>query len=341
MAAPYRDALEQLVSGHDLDADMAEAVMDWVMAGEASPAQVGALLAALRLKGESVSELTGMVRSLRAHAIAVPLEVAAVDTCGTGGDNLDTFNISTAAALVVAGAGCPVAKHGNRSASSRCGSADVLEALGVAVSMAPDGVRHCIEAAGIGFMYAPAFHPAMRHVATARRELGIRTVFNVLGPLSSPAAVPYQVIGISDRAQGPRLAEVFRNLGVRRAMVVAGHRGLDEIGLDGPAQVWDVTPAGVAASTIDAAQLGLESADVSMLRGGDPQTNARIIHEILAGADGPRRDVVVLNAAAALVAAGHATDVADGLILASRAIDTGAAGRCLEQWIRVAAEVAA
>src|SRR6202163_32321 len=230
-----RQALETVVGGRCLDGATARAVMDTMMEGKASPAQVGALVAALRTKGETVDELAGMVESMRAHATPVPLRVDAVDTCGTGGGGAGTFNISTAAALVAAGAGCPVAKHGNRAASSRCGSADVLEALGVVISLSPQGGRRCVEEAGIGFLFAPDFHPALRHVVPVRRELGIRTVFNVLGPLANPSRVRHQLIGVSNLRLAPMMAEVLHRLGHVHALVFSGHDGVDEPGAEGPA----------------------------------------------------------------------------------------------------------
>src|SRR5438309_9151523 len=246
-----RDALERIVGGENLDIRPAQGVMDRIMDGAATPAQMGAILAALRLKGETDDELAGMVMSMRDHATRVELGVDAVDTCGTGGDGSGTFNISTAAALVVAGAGCPVAKHGNRAASSRCGSADVLEALGMTIALSPSAVRRCVECAGIGFLFAPAFHPAMRHAAPVRRELGVRTVFNVLGPLANPARVRHQALGVGAPDLAARMAGVLHRLGHRRAIVFAGPGGLDELGLAGPAHCYEVTPAGVRDFELD------------------------------------------------------------------------------------------
>ena len=331
-----RDALDSVVRGGDLDIETARAVMDRIMGGVATPAQIGALLAALRTKGETVDELAGMVASMRDHATHVDLgDLQAVDTCGTGGDGTGTFNISTAAALVVAGAGCPVAKHGNRAQSSRCGSADVLEALGVAIELGPDGVRRCVEEAGIGFLYAPTYHPAMRHAGAVRRELGIRTAFNILGPLANPAGVKHQALGAGDPALAQTMARVLHRLGHRRAIVFAGPEGIDELGLAGVAQCHEVTPDGVRAFTLDPRQLDLAAAPISALKGGDAQDNAARILSILRGQPGPARDVVVLNAAAALVAAERAPDFAEGLQQARAAIDSGAARRSLETLVRV------
>ncbi len=320
-----RDALERLVTGADLDVGTARAVWDRIMDGSATAAQIGGLLAALRAKGETVDELTGMVLSMRAHAVPLQLSVEAVDTCGTGGDGSGTFNISTAAAFVVAGAGQPVAKHGNRAASSRCGSADVLEALGVVITLGPDAVRRCIEEAGIGFLFAPTFHPAIRHASAPRRELGIRTVFNIIGPLANPARVRHQALGVGDRATAPKMAGVLQHLGHRRAIVFCGAGGIDELVLDGPSACWTVTPAGIIEGTIDPGSLGLAPAPVDALRGGDADHNAAVVRSVLDGEPGPARDVVVLNAAAALVAAERVARLEEGLELARAAIDSGAA----------------
>ncbi|HEX3605120.1 MAG TPA: anthranilate phosphoribosyltransferase [Candidatus Dormibacteraeota bacterium] len=336
-----RDALERLVRGDHLDVETARAVMDRVMLGSATAAQIGAILAALRIRGETVDELTGMVMSMRDHAVRVELSVDAVDTCGTGGDGSGTFNISTAAALVVAGAGCPVAKHGNRAQSSRCGSADVLEELGVAVQLSPEGVRSCVEEAGIGFLLAPAYHPAMRHAAAARRELGIRTAFNVLGPLANPARVPYQALGVADPAMAGRMAGVLRGLGHRHALVFAGPGGIDELGLSGAAACIEVSPAGLREFELDPASLGLHPAPLSALAGGDVHQNAAMLRAVLDGEPGPAREVVLLNAAAALWAAERCADVAEGLERARASIDGGAARGCLDLLVgesRAAAE---
>ncbi len=339
-AEVLRQALETVVSDRSLDVPTARAVMDAMMQGDASPVLVGALMAALRTKGESVDELTGMVESMRAHATVVTLPVEAVDTCGTGGDGAGTFNISTAAALVAAGAGCPVAKHGNRAASSRCGSADVLEALGVVISLPADGVRRCVEEAGIGFLLAPAFHPALRHVAPVRSELGIRTVFNVLGPLANPARVRHQLLGVSNARLTPMMAEVLHRLGHVHALVVTGPDGVDELGVAGPARCYEVTVEGVRDFVIDPRDVELEPAPLDAVRGGDAATNAGTIRAVLGGERGPRRDVVLLNAAAVLVAADRVTTLVDGVAVAAASIDTGAAQRSLELLVRVSHAVA-
>jgi len=336
-----RDALHSVVTGEDLDCSTARSVMDAFMDGSATHAQMGAFLAALRAKGESVEELTGMVESLRDHATRVELGVDAVDTCGTGGDGLGTFNISTAAALVAAGAGCVVAKHGNRAASSRCGSADVLEALGVVIELPPDGVKRCIDAAGIGFLYAPAYHPAMKHVAPVRRELGFRTVFNVLGPLANPARVRHQAIGVAGAAHAPVMAQVLQRLGHRHALVFSGPDGIDELGISGTARVYEATPQRVTDYLLDPRDLGFEPAPVTALRGGDAAGNAARIRAILDGEPGPARDVVVLNTAAVLVAADVAAGFADGVSRAAESIDSGAARERLQRLITVSNQAAA
>jgi anthranilate phosphoribosyltransferase len=277
---------------------------------------------------------------MREHATRVTLEADAVDTCGTGGDGAGTFNISTAAALVAAGAGCAVAKHGNRAASSRCGSADVLEALGVAITLSPDGVARSVAEAGIGFMFAPAFHPAMRHVAPVRRELGFRTVFNVLGPLVNPARVRHQVIGVADASLTPLMAEVLQRIGHRRALVFCGPDGVDELGVGGAARGHQAGVDGVHPICVDPAALGLPVTTVESVRGGDAAANARTILAVLDGELGAARDVTVLNAAAALFAAEMCADLAEGVGRAQEAIDSGAARRRLDRWVAVSNKAA-
>ena len=336
-----REALEAVVSGRDLDMSTARAVMDAMMEGVATPAQIGALIVALRMKGETIDELAGMVESMRAHATVVSLSVDAVDTCGTGGDGAGTFNISTAAALVAAGAGCPVAKHGNRAASSRCGSADVLEALGVVISLPPHGVRRCVEEAGVGFLFAPDFHPALRHVIPVRRELGLRTVFNVLGPLASPAGVRHQLIGVANARLAPMMAEVLHRLGHIHALVFTGPDGIDELGVEGTAHCYEVTSEGVRESILDPADAGIAIASLDAVRGGDAAANAAIIIAVLEGAGGPRRDVVLLNTAAVLVAGDRVETLREGIDVAAESIDSGSARRALAALVRVSHEAAA
>ncbi len=330
-----RGALERIVGGESLDVPTARAVMDMVMDGSATSAQIGGLLAALRTRGETLDELTGMVMSMRDHATPVELEPGAVDTCGTGGDGSNTFNISTASAVVAAAAGCRVAKHGNRAASSRCGSADVLEELGVRVVLDAAGVRRCVDEAGIGFIFAPAFHPAMRHAAAARRELGIRTVFNVLGPLANPARVRHQALGVAGNAPVAVMAAVLQRLGHRHALVFSGPDGMDEIGLDAVTHGYEVTESGVRGIEIDPQALGLRAAPRRALTGGDAATNAAAILSVLDGTAGPPRDVVLLNAAAAMVAADVAVDMAEGIERGGAAVDSGAARQTLSRLIAV------
>lgn len=323
--------LEELVAGADIGFEAARELGDGMMEGALTDAQTGAVLALLRAKGETVAELGGLVASMRRHSVPVRLDREALDTCGTGGDRLGTFNISTVAALVVAGTGLAVAKHGNRAASSRCGSADVLEALGVAVDLPPDGVTACVAGAGMGFMFAPSYHPAIRHVGAPRRELGIRTVFNILGPLSNPAAVPFQALGVSDPGLAARMAAVLAELGQPGALVFAGPEGMDELGLSAPSLCWAVSPGSVREGVIDPRELGLAPSPVAALLGGDPATNASLALAVLRGEAGPRADVVALNAAAGLVAAGRAKGVGEGLDMARESISSGAALGVLER----------
>ena len=332
--AMMRRALETLVSGEDLDVATARGAMDTIMEGTATPAQMAAFLVGLRAKGASVDEVFGMVESMREHGTRVELDVAAVDTCGTGGDGTGTFNISTAAALVVAGAGFPVAKHGNRAASSRCGSADVLEALGVAISLPPAGVVACVESAGMGFLYAPAYHPAMRHVAPVRRELGITSIMNLLGPLANPAGVRRQVLGVADGDRAPLLAETLVRLDAEHAMVVHGKVGMDEISPQGVTDVWEIRDGRTTTWQLDPAAYGLAFADGGgMLRGGDAAANAARLERILAGngADPAGRAAVVLNGGAAIYVAGLAASYAVGVRRADEAISSGAARAALER----------
>jgi len=331
-----RDAIRHVSAGQHLDQDAAAAVMEAIMSGAATPAQIAALLMALHLKGEQDTEIAGMARVMRAKATPVPVDLPGlVDTCGTGGDGAGTFNISTTAAFVVAGAGVPVAKHGNRAMSSASGSADLLEALGVAIDLDAAGVAATLHTTGIGFMFAPRFHPAMRYAAPVRREIGIRTVFNVLGPLTNPAGARHQVLGVATPALAETLAHALSHLDPMHALVVHGHGGMDELNLSGPALVYEVR-AGTAPRRIelDPSTLGLPAAANSSLRGGDAATNATITRAILEGHDhSPRRDVVLLNAAAALVAADAVSDFAEGLERARQSLDQGHAAACLAQFI--------
>ena len=296
--------IAKLLGGEDLTDTEAESAMETIMRGEATPAQIGGYLVALRMKGETVDEIAGSARAMRAHASAVPPVAAGeplLDTAGTGGDGSHSFNISTAAAFVVAGCGFKVAKHGNRAASSICGSADVLESLGVEIDLAPELVAACIDEVGFGFLFAPRFHPAMKHAIGPRRELGQRTIFNVLGPLTNPAGATHQLIGVYDPALTVPLAKVLQALGGKAAFVVHGYGGLDELTTNGPNRLSHLRNGSVTTFEMDAADLGLRAATIEQLRGGDPELNAGILRDLLAGDDqSPRRDVVLLNAAAAL-----------------------------------------
>lgn len=334
-ALPWADVLEALLAGHDLDADTAAAALADIMRGETDPAVVAGFLVALRAKGETAAEITGLARTMRDFSLAVPAAPPLLDTCGTGGDRSGTANVSTLAALVAAACGARVAKHGNRAASSRCGSADLLEALGVVIEIGPDPVAACIEEAGIGFCFAPVFHPAMRHVGPVRRALGIRTVFNVLGPLANPARAEYQLVGVPDPGLAPKMAAALGALGSRRAWVVHGAHGLDELSPTGPNRVWVLDGGVVTETVVDPADLGIAAAHPEDLAGGDAAENAALSRRVLDGETGPVRDVVALNAAGALVVAALARDLPAGLRMAFEALDSGAAAAKLEALVRV------
>src|SRR5881396_1618710 len=326
-----QDALARLLDGHDLSRDEARAVMNDVMAGAATPAQIGGLLVALRIKGETADEIAGCAEAMRAHVLAVkPTRDDLVDTAGTGGDGARTINISTAAALVAAAAGAGVAKHGNRAVSSASGSADVLEALGFTLELPPERIERSIDELGFGFLFAPAHHPAMRHAAPVRRELATRTVFNVLGPLTNPAGARAQVVGVFAPDLVPTIAHVLAQLGSERAFVVHGAAGVDELSPAGPNLVCEVADGRVRRREIDPLDLGIARCAPDELRGGDPAENAETIRRIFTGADGGGRDAVLLNAAGAIAAGGLARDLAEGVGLAREAIDSGAAGERLD-----------
>ncbi len=329
-----REAIDAIVNqGRDLTEDEASGAMREIMSGQATPAQIGAFLIALRMKGETVEEIVGMARVMRKHALRVEIDGPLVDTCGTGGDAQGTFNVSTAAAFVAAGAGARVAKHGNRAMSSACGSADVLEALGAKIDLPPEGVARCIREAGFGFMFAQAFHPAMKHVAGPRREIGVRTVFNILGPLTNPAGAQAQLLGVARPELAPKMAAALQRLGSRRALVVHGHEGLDELSLSGPSTIHEVQGGESRQYTVSPEEVGLTSAPLEAIRGGSAEENAAALRAILDGQQGPLREIVLLNAAAALMAAEVAADLRDGVRLAQEAIDSGAARQRLEQFI--------
>jgi len=329
--AVFQSILRKLGNGQDLSVEEAEKATGYIMSGLATPAQVAGFLTALHLKGETTEEITGCALAMRRAATRVqPKASPLVDTCGTGGDGLGTFNISTAAAFVVAGAGVPVAKHGNRAASSRSGSADVLEALGVNINAPPHVVSRCIDEAGIGFLFAQVFHPAMRHAAGPRRELGFRTVFNILGPLSNPAGATRQVLGVYDPSLTERMARVLGLLGAERALVVHGAGGMDEFSTLGTTRVSELGGGKVVNYEIAPEDVGLGRARLEDLLGGAPEVNARMVREVLDGVPGPRRDIVLLNAAAALVAADRARSLREGIALAAESIDSGRARAALD-----------
>ena len=328
-----RDAIGIVAAGRTLSRAEAEGAMASVMAGEATPAQLGALLAALAVRGETVDEIAGFAAAMRAAAVPVIVADGAIDTCGTGGDRSGSFNISTVAAIVAAAAGARVAKHGNRAASSTCGSADVLEALGVKIDLGPESVAECVGEIGVGFMFAPRFHPAMRHAGPVRREIGIRTIFNVLGPLANPAGVKRQLLGVPSAALGERMVTVLRELGADRALVVHSADGLDEISPSGPTRTWELRDGAIREGELTPEDAGLERAPRDSVRGGDSATNAGIARAVLSGAarDGART-AVLLNAGAACYVAGLSRDVRGGVGLAAHAIESGAAKATLDAW---------
>jgi anthranilate phosphoribosyltransferase len=338
MSATLQGALQKVARREHLAETEAEMAMGAIMAGEATPAQIGGFLMALRVKGETIPEITGSARAMRAAATAIPLAKAdratLVDTCGTGGDGSGTFNISTTVAFVVAGAGLPVAKHGNRGVSSKSGSADVLGALGVNLSLTPDQVGACIDEVGIGFLFAPSFPPAMKHAIGPRRELATRTIFNILGPLTNPAGAKRQLMGVFDPTLVEPLAHVLKALGAITALVVHGAGGLDELTTAGPNTVAHLRDGAIQTYELDAQSLGLAQASVADLAGGDPAENAHITRGILAGqVASHKRDVVLLNAAAALLVGGAAPSLEEGIVLAGKSIGSGAALAKLEALI--------
>jgi anthranilate phosphoribosyltransferase len=346
------EAVRALVDRKDLSRIEAAAAMEAIMSGAATNAQIAAFLTALRMKGETVEELIGFAQVMRQKAVKVRTRAGEVvgatgtdremliDTAGTGGDASGTFNVSTATAFVVAGAGLKVAKHGNRSVSSLCGSADVVETLGINIELPPAKVARCVDDVGIGFLYAPLLHTAMKHVMAARREMGIRTVFNMLGPLTNPAGANAQVIGVYAAALTEPLARVLAELGTLRAFVVHGADGLDEVSNTGPSNISEVHEGVVRSSTVRPEDFGLPRASIHDLRGGDRAENAEIIRKVLAGEAGPRRDIVLMNAAAALVVGGKARDFKEGVTLAAESIDSGAAAAKLADLIRASQHLA-
>lgn len=321
-----RQAISRVAEGGDMRREEALEVMRCMARGEAGDAQIAGLLMGLRVKGETAEELAGLAEGMREAALEVPVKSGPVaDNCGTGGDGTGTFNISTAAAFIAAGAGMRVAKHGNRAVSSRCGSADVLEALGVNLELTPAQAGECLDRVGMTFLFAPLFHPAMRHVMPARRELGVPTVFNLLGPLANPARASVQVVGVGSSRRAPLVAQALSELGVSRALVVNGLDGMDELSVTANSQVWDVRPGGVVSYLLDPRELGIPRRRPEELRGGSAEDNARIVREVLEGREGAALDACLLNAAALLLAGGMAGDLASALRLAVESVSEGKA----------------
>jgi len=320
-----KEAISQVVDGKSLTMNEAAQVMAEIMDGQVTPAQFGAFVTALRLKGETIEEIAGMAQTMRSKAVHVSIDEPVVDTCGTGGDNSATFNISTTAAFVVAGAGVKVAKHGNRAMSSKCGSADVLEALGVKIDLTAAQVQRCLKEVGIGFMFAPSFHPAMKYATVPRREIGIRTVFNILGPLTNPAGAQAQVLGVADGALVEKMANVLKLLGCKHALVVHSEDGLDELTVTSKTFIGELKNNKLRTYTIAPEEIGLPSAKLIDLKGGTVAENALLLRDILSGKASPAADAVLLNAAAALLAAEHVETIADGVRYARESIGTGQA----------------
>tara|TARA_Y100000590_G_scaffold154359_1_gene177401 strand:+ start:221 stop:1258 length:1038 start_codon:yes stop_codon:yes gene_type:complete len=334
-----RDAISTLTEGCSLTQTGATEVMGEIMSGDATEAQIGAFLTALRMKGETPEEIAGMATTMRKKALSVETGVDLVDTCGTGGDGSNSFNVSTAAAVVVASANIYVAKHGNRAASGTCGSADLLEALGVKIDLAPEGVKKCIETAGIGFMFAPIFHPAMKHVAKPRKEMGIRTVFNILGPLTNPAGAKKQMIGIADRTQGELLARVLVLLGSEHAMIVHGEDGLDEITISGKTSVWEIKNKEIHAYEVNTQELGVKTNSLDEIKGESISDNVTMFRSVMDGKQGPCMDIVTLNAGAALYVAGATGSIKDGQAIAENCIKNGTARAKISQLVEISQRI--
>jgi anthranilate phosphoribosyltransferase len=331
-----KEAIETVVNGRSLTFEEGAAVMEEIMIGEATPAQFAAFVTALRIKGETVDEIAGLASVMQAKATPVEVTPPVLDTCGTGGDGCCSFNISTTAAFIVAGAGLKVAKHGNRAMSSHCGSADVLEALGVRIELGAEAVAQCLETVGIGFMFAPVFHPAMKYAAAPRREIGIRTVFNILGPLTNPARAKFQVIGVPSKELGEKIAFVLHRLGTEHSLVVHGIDGMDEISISGKSLVWDVNQHRVLPPyEVSPDDLGFMKASTTQIKGGTARQNAKILRGILSGEVGARRNIVIMNAAAALLAGNQASDLKEGICIAEKTIDSGKALAKLNELIKI------
>jgi anthranilate phosphoribosyltransferase len=338
VAFDIKDAIRTVVEARELSREQATAAMDAIMTGTVSGAQIGALVTGLRMKGETVSEIAGFAQAMRSHALTVEVDAnerPLLDTCGTGGDNSHSFNISTTATFAIAAAGVRIAKHGNRAASSLCGSADLLEGLGIAVELSPEEVARSVEEVGIGFMFAPAFHPAMRFVGPSRREMGIRTIFNVLGPLTNPAGASHQLIGVGHPDIARKLADVLKMLGSTRAVLVHSEEGLDEIGILGQSAIteWDSRRGTVREYAVSPDDFGLERGTAADVKGGDVATNVAITRAILSGEPGPRRTITLMNAGAGIYAAERTDSIGEGIELAAEAIDSGAALECLNRLV--------
>jgi anthranilate phosphoribosyltransferase len=340
-AAVWPEVIGAFLRRESPPASSLDRAMALLLEGQATDAQIAGFAVALRAKGETSAELAVMIRAMLRYAQRVDVSGDVIDTCGTGGDSAGTINVSTLAALIAAGAGARVAKHGNRAASSQCGSADVLETLGVVIDLGPAGVTRCIEETGIGFCFAPTFHPALRFAGPARRELGVRTTFNFLGPLANPAGVRRQALGVSDPLMAERMIGTLRELGTEHALVFFGHDGLDELTLTTTSTVYELRHGTVRQFELDPAGLGLTVVDRAALSGGDAATNAKVVHEVLAGKPGPAREIALLNAAAALMVAGLAADLSEGIDRGAAAIDDGAVARVLESFVRVSTDARA
>lgn len=334
----FKSLIAKVAEGHALSSGDAEAAFDAMMSGEATSGQIGAFLMALRVRGETVDEITAGAKIMRSKAVQVPAPANAIDTCGTGGDASGTYNISTAASFAVAACGVPVAKHGNKALSSKSGSAEVLEKLGVKLDISPDQIRRCIDEAGIGFMFAPAHHSAMKHVGPTRAELGTRTIFNLLGPLSNPAGAKFQVVGVFDDKWVEPLAHVLKNLGSTRVWVMHGSDGLDELTTTGPSRVAELKDGNVSTFEVTPEEVGLPRAAAADLKGGDPDENTAALRRLVDGETGAYRDIVALNAAASLVVAGKAPTLKDGVQMAGDAIASGAAKAALDKLVAVSNE---
>ncbi|MBD2869665.1 anthranilate phosphoribosyltransferase [Paenibacillus arenilitoris] len=337
-----QQALGRLVGGSDLTREQAKAVMNVIMSGEATPSQIAGVATALRMKGETKDEITGFAEAMRAHSSRVNTEQEGLlDTCGTGGSGIHKFNISTASSIIAAAAGIRVAKHGNRAMSGKAGSADVLEALGVQIAITPEQAAQCLDAIGICFMFAQLYHPSLRHAAVPRRELGVRTIFNMLGPLTNPAGADRQLLGLYDRSRTATVAEVLGELGLKRAMVVSSHDGLDEISISAPTQISELLDGEVTTYDLTPEELGLAKYPISEVMGGEPAVNAALIRAIFAGEQrGAYRDIVLANAGACIYVGGAASSLREGVAIAAEVIDSGKAERKLASLIQMTGELA-